>query len=235
MATGAAVLVVLSALVGESMQIPDRGETWAALAYLVVVGSVVVFGLYVFVLRHWSASRAAYLFAITPQYSPRTPLGVARRRANRRRPGARGTARARGRLRRRDPTPRTPRTHPPSRAGSLTRNRAGALALLAHLHGCLALEQDALAAVAATVTADDVERVRVEYLGRKSALKLALREVRDRDTGMALNSARERIERRRGVRRSARRAELDRRLAEDVFDVTLPGEEHVLGSLTRRR
>lgn len=66
MATGAAVLVVLSALVGESMQIPDRGETWAALAYLVVVGSVVVFGLYVFVLRHWSASRAAYLFAITP-------------------------------------------------------------------------------------------------------------------------------------------------------------------------
>ena len=50
MATGAAVLVVLSALVGESMQIPDRGETWAALAYLVVVGSVVVFGLYVFVL-----------------------------------------------------------------------------------------------------------------------------------------------------------------------------------------
>ena len=66
MATGAAVLVVLSALVGESMQIPDRGETWAALAYLVVVGSVVVFGLYVFVLRHWSASRAAYLFSITP-------------------------------------------------------------------------------------------------------------------------------------------------------------------------
>ena len=66
MAAGAAMLIVLSALVGESMAIPDRGETWAALAYLVVVGSVVVFGLYVFVLRYWSASRAAYLFAITP-------------------------------------------------------------------------------------------------------------------------------------------------------------------------
>ena len=31
-------------------------------------------------------------------------------------------------------------------------------------------------------------RVRVEYLGRKSELKLALREVRDRETGMALNA-----------------------------------------------
>ena len=66
MATGAAVLVVLSALAGESMAMPEDRETWVALAYLVVVGSVVVFGLYVFVLRHWSASRAAYLFAITP-------------------------------------------------------------------------------------------------------------------------------------------------------------------------
>ena len=66
MATGAAVLVVLSALAGESWVVPEDRETWAALAYLVVVGSVVVFGLYVFVLRHWSASRAAYLFAITP-------------------------------------------------------------------------------------------------------------------------------------------------------------------------
>lgn len=66
MATGAAMLVALSALVGESIAVPERGETWAALAYLVVVGSVVVFGLYVFVLRHWSASRTAYAFAITP-------------------------------------------------------------------------------------------------------------------------------------------------------------------------
>ena len=46
------------------------------------------------------------------------------------------------------------------------------------------LETEALAAVATTGSADEVERVRVEYLGRKSALKLALREVRDRETGM---------------------------------------------------
>ena len=36
--------------------------------------------------------------------------------------------------------------------------------------------------------------MRVEYLGRKSELKLALREVRDRETGMALNALRERLE-----------------------------------------
>ena len=40
-----------------------------------------------------------------------------------------------------------------------------------------ALERSALAAVAAASTTDEIEAVRVEYLGRKSALKLALREV----------------------------------------------------------
>ena len=34
------------------------------------------------------------------------------------------------------------------------------------------IEQDALAAVSAATTTDEIEHVRVEYLGRKSALKL---------------------------------------------------------------
>ena len=55
-----------------------------------------------------------------------------------------------------------------------------------------ALGTEALAAVVAASSEVEVERVRVEYLGRKSALKLALREVRDRETGMALNALRER-------------------------------------------
>ena len=58
----------------------------------------------------------------------------------------------------------------------------------------LALEKGALAAVADASSTDDIERVRVEYLGRESELKLALREVRDRKTGMALNALRERLE-----------------------------------------
>ena len=57
-----------------------------------------------------------------------------------------------------------------------------------------ALEQEALAAVAAAASTDEIEQVRVDYLGRKSALKLALREVRDRETGMTLNAVRERLE-----------------------------------------
>ena len=61
--------------------------------------------------------------------------------------------------------------------------------------------------------------------------------MRDRDTGMALNAARERIESAVEAREEElRRAELDRRLTEDVVDVTLPGEEHACsGRSTRRR
>ena len=57
-----------------------------------------------------------------------------------------------------------------------------------------ALTAEALAAVAAAGTVAELDEVRVAYLGRKSELKLALRDVRDRETGMALNAAREAIE-----------------------------------------
>jgi phenylalanyl-tRNA synthetase alpha chain len=95
-----------------------------------------------------------------------------------------------------------------------------------------ALEQAALAAVAAASSTDEIEAVRVAYLGRKSELKLALREVRDRETGMTLNAARERIERAVAAREAElERAELDRRLAEERVDVTLPVGRHERGRL----
>jgi phenylalanyl-tRNA synthetase alpha chain len=95
-----------------------------------------------------------------------------------------------------------------------------------------ALEQEALAAVSAAASVDEVERVRVEYLGRKSALKLALREVRDRETGMALNTLRERVEDAIAVREEElRRAELDRRLTTERVDVTMPGTPVARGHL----
>ena len=103
-----------------------------------------------------------------------------------------------------------------------------------------ALEQAALAAVAAASSTDAIEAVRVEYLGRKSELKLALREVRDRDTGMTLNAARGRIETAVGAREAElERAELDRRLAEERADVTLPvggyerGHLHLITQIRR--
>jgi phenylalanyl-tRNA synthetase alpha chain len=91
-----------------------------------------------------------------------------------------------------------------------------------------ALESEARTAIAAAESEDTLAELRVRYLGRKSPLKLALREVRDRETGMALNAAREAIESALELR--------DRELRSDVvedsdFDVTLPGEPRPLGQL----
>jgi drug/metabolite transporter (DMT)-like permease len=66
MTGGAAVLLIASLLADEPIVLPQRPETWAATAYLVVVGSVVVFLLYFVVLRYWAASRASYGFVIIP-------------------------------------------------------------------------------------------------------------------------------------------------------------------------
>src|SRR6188472_2149470 len=103
-----------------------------------------------------------------------------------------------------------------------------------------ALEQAALAAVAAASSTDELETVRVEYLGRKSELKLALREVRDRETGMTLNAARVRIEGAVDARAAElARQELDRRLSEERVDVTLPvggdtrGRLHLITQIRR--
>ena len=86
-----------------------------------------------------------------------------------------------------------------------------------------ALQQEALAAVAAASTLAELDEARVQYLGRSSALKLALREVRDRETGMTLNAVRETVEAAFAAREEAlRRAELEERLATERVDVTLP-------------
>jgi phenylalanyl-tRNA synthetase alpha chain len=95
-----------------------------------------------------------------------------------------------------------------------------------------AYQQEALAAVEDASTAGELDVARIRYLGRKSELKQALREVRDRETGMALNAAREAIEEALATRQQElERTELDRALTEDVVDVTLPGEELPLGAL----
>src|SRR4029453_9640131 len=57
-----------------------------------------------------------------------------------------------------------------------------------------ALERDAQGAIAAASTRAALDDARVQYLGRKSDLKQALRGIRDRESGMALNAVRERLE-----------------------------------------
>jgi phenylalanyl-tRNA synthetase alpha chain len=87
------------------------------------------------------------------------------------------------------------------------------------------LETEAQSAIAAASGPDELEQARVRYLGRKSELKQALREVRDRETGMELNALRERLETAFAEREGAlSTAELERILGEESADVTLPGE-----------
>lgn len=66
MITGAALLVAGSVLLGEPLVLPMRSETWVAVGYLVVIGSVLGFVLYLVVLRYWAASQAAYTFVLVP-------------------------------------------------------------------------------------------------------------------------------------------------------------------------
>ena len=87
-------------------------------------------------------------------------------------------------------------------------------------------------AIAGAATAAELDGARVRYLGRKSEVAQALRAVRDRETGMLLNGVRERLEAAvDGRERALADEDLERRLREEVVDVTLPGEEQPLGHL----
>jgi phenylalanyl-tRNA synthetase alpha chain len=88
-----------------------------------------------------------------------------------------------------------------------------------------AVQQEALAAAADAGSLAALDDVRVRFLGRRSALKLALRDVRDRDSGMKLNAVRETVEAALTAREEElARAELEDRLATERVDVTLPAE-----------
>jgi len=95
-----------------------------------------------------------------------------------------------------------------------------------------AYEREASAAVAAASSPVELDDARVLYLGRKSELAQALRGVRDRETGMLLNGIRERLEAAVAEREQVLEdEELDRRLRDEVVDVTLPGEQLPVGHL----
>jgi drug/metabolite transporter (DMT)-like permease len=66
MLVGSVLLVVLSVLVGESRSLPRAPETWAALVYLSLVGSIGLFGLFLAMLRRWTASASSYALVVMP-------------------------------------------------------------------------------------------------------------------------------------------------------------------------
>jgi phenylalanyl-tRNA synthetase alpha chain len=93
------------------------------------------------------------------------------------------------------------------------------------------LQTEALSAISAASTPGELDAARVRYLGRKSELKQALREVRDRETGMTLNALREQLESAIAEREAAlREAELGR-VTEEQIDITLPGKRPRRGHL----
>jgi phenylalanyl-tRNA synthetase alpha chain len=95
-----------------------------------------------------------------------------------------------------------------------------------------ALENEAKSAISSAKTLGELDDARVRYLGRKSELKQALREVRDPETGRVLNTLREDLEVAIEQREAALRgADLEQRLAEERVDVTLPAQETERGHL----
>ena len=94
------------------------------------------------------------------------------------------------------------------------------------------LEQEAAKALEQAGSLEEIEELRVRFLGRSSELKLALREVRDRESGISLNALRQSLEAAFEQRRSAlEQVELQHKLMAERIDVTLPGERFSEGHL----
>ena len=65
MAIGAAVHLGLSFVLGEAHPLPSLPSTWVAVIFLILV-SCFIFSLYLFVVKRWTASGAAYQFVLIP-------------------------------------------------------------------------------------------------------------------------------------------------------------------------
>ena len=66
MLTGALFLLGLSYATGEKAGFPVGVNTWIALLYLVLFGSVAVFALFLFILNRWTASAVSYQAVLSP-------------------------------------------------------------------------------------------------------------------------------------------------------------------------
>jgi drug/metabolite transporter (DMT)-like permease len=66
MLTGGSLLLGVSAVGGEVWALPASGSAWLLMAYLIVLGSIGLFGLYLFALRRWTASAVSYATLFMP-------------------------------------------------------------------------------------------------------------------------------------------------------------------------
>jgi drug/metabolite transporter (DMT)-like permease len=63
---GAIILLALSVAAGEQWVLPTDAPTWLAFAYLVLPGTIGVFLLLLFLLRHWAATSVSTQFVLAP-------------------------------------------------------------------------------------------------------------------------------------------------------------------------
>lgn len=98
--------------------------------------------------------------------------------------------------------------------------------------------QQALAAFAATDNAAELEQVKARYLGKSGALTELLKGLgkmapeERREAGARINQVKEQLEQALQARRDAiQQRELEKQLAQESLDVTLPGRGHALGGL----
>ena len=66
MLTGGGLLLALSLVTSEPRVLPVQAGTWAAIGYLVVLGSVAMFALFLFTLQRWTASAVSYVTLLMP-------------------------------------------------------------------------------------------------------------------------------------------------------------------------
>jgi drug/metabolite transporter (DMT)-like permease len=66
MLTGGGLLLALSLVASEPRLLPAQSDTRAALGYLVVLGSVVMFSLFLYTLQRWTASAVSYVTLLMP-------------------------------------------------------------------------------------------------------------------------------------------------------------------------
>jgi drug/metabolite transporter (DMT)-like permease len=75
MGVGALLLTAIAAVTAETLRQPQLSATWISLGYLVLVGSIGLFLLFLFVLGRWAASSTSYMFVLAPLVA--IPVGAA--------------------------------------------------------------------------------------------------------------------------------------------------------------
>ena len=74
MAAATVLLVALSLIAGEAWPLPQQSQTWAALLYQFIFGTVALFYLVVCVIQNWTATTSPYMGVLAPLLT--VPLGA---------------------------------------------------------------------------------------------------------------------------------------------------------------